>query len=327
MNASHIVLSAPRHAVRGILRFWYWGCSLGWLIAGSAFAGGGGGFFPPAGVDSFASKGIFKVTLSPTFGGTTHVIKVNDPAVVTRSDPFTSGEPCSGPLGDPGALCPNGCSCTPDPDGTCDSEIGPRPSGFDASGNVEEAHIELKCLTAQDGGWTLRFGEAAPQAPRSLGEVEARQAPPPPIGFPADSFFNLHMQIDPPPGFPFSGQVLRNISLLQTADLDGYSFGLDGGNVLRFSVLSVAPQFRQSAIVYTPNTPGPDVEVGIIEATCGSGVCEPFEDFDSCPLDCTAVSVPAASTGSLSVMAICMVVAATVVLGSARLRGFVVSQQ
>jgi hypothetical protein len=286
---------------------------MGVFLAARAIAGGGGGF-PPAGVDAFQSKGVFKIVLSPSFGGTTHVIKLNDPGTVIRSDPLTSGVPCSGQLGDPGAPCPGGCSCTPDFDGTCDSEIGPPATGFDQSPGIEEAHIELKCMTAEQGGWTLRFGEAAPGAPRSLGEVESRPEPPPPDGgFPADSFFNLYMEIDPPPGLPFSGQVLRNLEHLQTVDLDGYSFGQDGGNVM---LLSVSPSAMGSppppTAINFQNNERSIIDVGTIQATCGLGGCEPFEDFDSCPLDCSGVPVTSDWSGMVIVLSI--VVASIAVL-------------
>ena len=51
--------------------------------------------FPAAGDDTSNSKGIFKVTLSPAFGGGTTVIKVSGPFCVARSDPkLISIPPC-----------------------------------------------------------------------------------------------------------------------------------------------------------------------------------------------------------------------------------------
>jgi hypothetical protein len=156
--------------------------------------------------DKFQSRGVFKVTLSPALGGQSFVISVMDPdTVVFRSASLMDGGApgdTSGPLGEATGFCPGGA--TP---GTTSAQIGFHPAGFELGG-VEEVHTEMACLNMTGGGWAVRAGRKAPIRPRSLGEVESRAGDN--LGFPADSFFNLFLEVQAPAGPPFGGRVLFN---------------------------------------------------------------------------------------------------------------------
>jgi hypothetical protein len=182
------------------------------LLFASIFCGTSALADPPlpfpaaAGFDQFASRGVFKVTLSPALGGQTFVISVNDPAtIVFRSAPLVdggAGGDTSGVLGAVTALCPGGT--TP---GTTSAQIGFHPAGYEL-GVAQEVHTEMACLNMTGGGWAVRAGRNAPIRSRSLGEVESRAAGN--QGFPADSFFNLFLEVQSPAGAPFGGRVLFN---------------------------------------------------------------------------------------------------------------------
>jgi len=99
------------------------------------------GPFPAAGDDSFPSKGLFKVTLSPALGGTTMVIGIEGPTCVARSGPHMQGADPSGPLGD-GSSCTGSASAA-----TSDAETGFFPSGYNSGGGVDEVHTEILDMT------------------------------------------------------------------------------------------------------------------------------------------------------------------------------------
>lgn len=83
-------------------------------------------FFGGQDSDAFASKGIFKVTLSPTLGGSTMVIKTQDPnTLVLRSDNHSAGSGGE----------PSGMLGFTNP-GTSSSDIGFHPPGFNQSSGV-----------------------------------------------------------------------------------------------------------------------------------------------------------------------------------------------
>ncbi|MCP3905326.1 MAG: hypothetical protein GY715_16995 [Planctomycetes bacterium] len=157
--------------------------------------------FDAAGDDSFQSTALFKVTISPevpVMGGTTHVLWLRGPTCVVRSDAHSQGSDPSGPMGD-GTLC---APASPT-NGTSDGEIGPFPRGFNSGGGDDEVHTDLvDMLMTNATGWEVRTGASAltdcahPLPGRNLGEVEARGG----SGFPADSFFNLYVQVVAPNG-------------------------------------------------------------------------------------------------------------------------------
>ncbi len=154
--------------------------------------------FPAAGDDSFTSKGVFKITLTPALGGATFVIKVAGPTCVVRSDPHAQGLPAStlsSPLGD-------GSLCGPPTAATSDIMIGmPFPAGYNSGGGADEVHTEIvDMLLTNVAGWSIAIGPSTTgpcPLVRSLGEVEARGG----SGFPADSFFYLSVEVFVPPAF------------------------------------------------------------------------------------------------------------------------------
>ena len=162
--------------------------------------------FPAKGGDNFTSKGMFKVSLSPSFGGGTVLIKLDGPTCVLRSDPHAQGVDPSGALGD-GTVCTPGTAPA-----TSDAEVGLAffPAGYNAGGGADEVHTEIVEMSLTNAaGWTLTAGASMSgtcQMGRSLGEVEARGG----SGFPADSFFNLFVEVFVPPSVFPGGMTLFN---------------------------------------------------------------------------------------------------------------------
>jgi hypothetical protein len=76
---------------------------------------------------------VFKVTLSPAFGGTTHVVWASGPTCVAESASHLQTADPSGAIGVGGT-----CTGTPTA-GTLDAGIGlPFPAGFNAGGGADE---------------------------------------------------------------------------------------------------------------------------------------------------------------------------------------------
>lgn len=146
---------------------------------------------PAAGDDLFTSKGMFKLTLSPSYGGGTFVVKVAGPTCVARSGPHLQTADPSGALGDATVCAAFGSPSA----ATSDTAIGVAPPGFNGGGAGDEVHTEVldMSLTAPTGhAFTVLAGfSATPATARSLGEVESRTG----AGFPADSFFNLFVEV------------------------------------------------------------------------------------------------------------------------------------
>jgi len=169
----------------------------------------------PADDAPFNSTAVFKVTLSANFpgplAGQTVVVWANGPTCVGRSAVHAQGVDPSGGIGDA-----TQCGGSPSA-GTSDAQIGlPFPTGFNAGGGLDELHTEIYDMLLQDNlivpQWQIRAGQSATCAggpanlARSLGEVESRVAA---GGFPADSFFNLYLDVVTP-----GGQILYNASPL-----------------------------------------------------------------------------------------------------------------
>lgn len=163
-----------------------------------------------------STTAVFKVTLAPELGGKTYVIWATGPVCVARSGPHSQAEVSSfvsGNLGD-GTDCADFGSPVP---GTSDDDIkalGPFPEGFNQGGGEDEVHTELldMMLTARRRtGFTIVAGDSGTAGiKRSLGEVESRNG----TGFPADSFFNLFVEVNVPASEPNGPLTLYNDSPL-----------------------------------------------------------------------------------------------------------------
>jgi len=74
--------------------------------------------------------------------------------------------------------------------------------GEDGPVGTQEVHTQMLSLNMRNGLNAVRAGSAAPSQPRSIGEVESQSPPDGPGGFPAESFFNLYVEVD----MDFDGQ-------------------------------------------------------------------------------------------------------------------------
>ena len=190
-------------------------------------------------VDSFPSTAVFRVTLTPSLGGTSFTVTVSDDGSntrVLRSAPHFQDSPADVV----GTTLGDGTSgCLVDPRfGVSDTDIGYKPAPFDAMNPLrDEVHTEMCTMTLTGGGYTVRVGDAAePGKPRSYGEVESRA--PGGTGFPAESLFNLFLDIDVPagaigPGSPAA--TLYNLApLLVSQVINSFPPNLGDGYVHRF---------------------------------------------------------------------------------------------
>lgn len=92
-----------------------------------------------------------------------------------------------------------------------DASFSKRPAGFEGPAGRREIHTEVRRLVLTGGGVTVRAGTAAPGRPISPGEVEAQGGG---SDFPADSFFNLFVDVDIPLCGGFPGGTVYNIAPL-----------------------------------------------------------------------------------------------------------------
>lgn len=228
--------------------------------------------FPNAGWDTFTSTGMFHVVLTPAYGGATYTIRVTDPnTVILRSSAHFDGDGTD--VG--GAVVGDGTAPAPvvvDPDNVSDGDIGFHPAGFEqGTGVVREVHTKMAWLMMQNSdGWRIRAGDAAPNAPRSLGEVESLdQSGNPNNDFWARSFFNLYVEIDLPASL--GGMTLINVSPI-VVEVDSISvfpplgktymhtFNMANGNATPLYDITgcnlVGWLMRASHGVAVPNPPG-----------------------------------------------------------------------
>ena len=92
-----------------------------------------------------------------------------------------------------------------------DSDFSLVPPGFEGPAGSREVHTEIRELDLALGPIHVRAGLDAPDQPISPGEVESQSATGNPAqDFPADSFFNVFVEIDLPAVFDFDGATLFN---------------------------------------------------------------------------------------------------------------------
>jgi hypothetical protein len=173
----------------------------------------------PAGDDSTTSLGQFRVVLDTGLVDILDPILTNTPlahleglpgvfiydggvftspvlfdgsTIIGRSAPFVSGAPPDAG----GALAGQ----APGRTYISDSQMTVRPTWGDATNGVNEIHTFIKSLNLTDlmsMGFSVKAGMQAPTRPVSAGEVEGSS---PSSDFPANSFFDVFVQVDLPGG-------------------------------------------------------------------------------------------------------------------------------
>ncbi|MFC1572509.1 FlgD immunoglobulin-like domain containing protein [Candidatus Eisenbacteria bacterium] len=153
------------------------------------------------------SNALFRVTLAPDYGGASLLVKVSGSACIIRSAGHSQSTDPSGPLGAGacGLVLPT----------VTDSMIAVFPRGFNSGNGDDEVHTMMADMSLSNGdGWGVLAGLSAsadcPLLPPSYGEVEARGGASGFGGPGADSFFNLHIQVDVPPSVYPGGLHLYN---------------------------------------------------------------------------------------------------------------------
>jgi len=178
------------------------------LFASLAFAQGDGPGFPPGGDDIIPSLGSFRIYVAPAFrplftgypGYNPGTFRLQSPTmfdpatVIGRSNPHTDGSlPDTGgtPVGSAGTIIGDG-------------SFSYVPPGFQGPAGTNEVHTEVRSFNLADlggSGARVRAGTQAPLQPISPGEVESQNTGG--IGvqpdFPADSFFDVFVDVDLPP--------------------------------------------------------------------------------------------------------------------------------
>lgn len=169
--------------------------------------------------DNTTSLGLFRILVAEPFrplmldyagyDGLDRLVSsvLYDPATkIGRSSYFSDDDECDidgVPVGPAGTLI-------------ADSSFSLLPAGFEGPAGTREVHTELRSLRMEPPsgiGPTVRAGVEAPDQAISPGEVESHDPSGSPTSFfPAESFFNVFVEIDLPAGgnFPFPGGVLYN---------------------------------------------------------------------------------------------------------------------
>jgi hypothetical protein len=177
-----------------------------------------GQFSPGPADDNINSLGQYRIVVNPAFqplmagypgydgaGRLTSPVLFDQATVIGRSAPIIEGTP-------------------PDTNGTpvgsaminvADTNFSLIPAGFELAGGTgtrREVHTEVRTLNMSGGGGSaVRAGTAAPDRPKSFGEVESYDPTgAAPLDFPADSFFDIFVDVDIPTGGSFPGATLTN---------------------------------------------------------------------------------------------------------------------
>jgi hypothetical protein len=150
--------------------------------------------------DVFSTNAAFRiVTLDE---GTYQVLDLSGPTVVGRSNPFAEGDPldANAPIcgTGPSSNYPNMWTSVPD---ACAMPLG----WAEGPATRREVHTEILSLVLQGAAATIRAGQpyfdsGNPAAQRffqvSIGEVASQDPNGNPPDFPADSFFNVFVEVD-----------------------------------------------------------------------------------------------------------------------------------
>jgi len=177
--------------------------------------------FPPRGDDATTSLGSFRIYVLPAFrplmagylGYNPSTFRLNSPilfdpaTIIGRSDPHQDGDGSDiggTPVGNAGTMISDGT-------------IPLWPDGFQGPPGTREVHTEVYDLnmTYMGGAVAVRAGIRAPARPISPGEVESHSASGIPANdFPAESFFDVFVEVDLPPYANFPGGTLYNPTAL-----------------------------------------------------------------------------------------------------------------
>jgi hypothetical protein len=182
--------------------------------------------FPPRGDDGTTALGSFRIRILPAldslmqelpgwYNSSTHRLNTwtqyDSTAIIGRSGPHLDGDASDlggTPVGTAGAII-------------SDADFSIRPHGFEGPIGTREVHTELRNMSM---GYNLSIrihaGLSAPSQPISPGETESKSPDGIPANdFPAESFFNLFLEMDLPAqgGFP-GGSLYNPQALLMTAD-------------------------------------------------------------------------------------------------------------
>ena len=197
------------------------------LFVGTAQAGFPG--FPGKGDDNVPSLGSFQILVAtgfqpvmvgyPGYNAGTKILTsplLFDPStVIGRSAPHPDGSPADSD----GVMV--GMANTIISDGS----FNLRPDGFEGPAGTREVHTEIRTLDLAAGAVHVRAGTAASFMRVSPGEVESDDPDGPAASdFPADSFFNVFVEVTLPAVALFPGAILYNPSplLVVEDDLTGF---------------------------------------------------------------------------------------------------------
>ena len=105
-----------------------------------------------------------------------------------------------------------------------DSDFDLVPPGFEGPAGTSEVHTEILSLNMTRGLAAVRAGQPSyPWLKRSVGEVESKTVGPP--DFPAESFFDVYVEVDIPACGDFPGATVYNTSpMVVEADIDTNGF-------------------------------------------------------------------------------------------------------
>ncbi len=200
----------------------------------------------PAGDDVTTSLGQFQVTLDPSLVKVFDAIMANSPlnnilatkhlkiyrhgvftsptlydpaTTIGRSDPLVSGSP----LDTDGVLAGSATGRTY----ISDAQLTVPPAWGDAPSGVNEVHTFIKSMNLADSfttrvGFAVKAGMQAPTRPVSAGEVQA--AGNGTNDFPANSFFNVFVEVDLPGGGILPAIQLVNVDPLLVQHTNILSF-------------------------------------------------------------------------------------------------------
>jgi hypothetical protein len=190
------------------------------LLANSAQAQN----FPPGPADDTTqSLGSYRVYIHPAYrplfagypGYNAATFRLESPilfdqtTVIGRSAVHTHGSPADLPPGTPVGTAGTMIS---------DASFTLVPPGFQGPPGTHEVHTEVYSLNMLDGsGAAVRAGIFAPAQPISPGEVESQQLPPNP-DFPAESFFDVFVEVDIPNLGGMTAIIYNNAPLLVAAN-------------------------------------------------------------------------------------------------------------
>ncbi len=174
------------------------------------------GPFPPRGDDATTSLGSFRIFVNPAFqslmtgypGYNSTTGRLSSPTLydpstkIGRSDPHLDGSTADAggtPVGTAGTII-------------SDSVFSLVPPGFEGPPGTREVHTEVRAFDLAGFGAHVRAGTAAPGRPLSPGEVQSKSGASgdPTLDFPAQSFFDIFVEVDLPTFSSFPGGTLYN---------------------------------------------------------------------------------------------------------------------